>query len=58
MVLASASTGSTSEEQEDGGQEHSSPCSPGEAECVFADVGGKAGVTETVAGFDEDGTLD
>jgi len=55
VVVASA-TGSTSQEQEDCREEHGGPSAPCKAECVPADAGCKASVTEAVAGFDEDGT--
>jgi hypothetical protein len=57
MITASASTGSAAEEQEDCCQEHGGPGSPGETECIPADVGGETGVAESIAGFDEHGTL-
>jgi len=54
MVITSAS-GTASEEQEDGSQEHGGPGTPGEAECVLADVGRETGIAEAVASFHEDG---
>jgi hypothetical protein len=56
MIIASP-TGSAAEEQEDGCQEHGSPGSPGETECVSPDAGRETGIPESVAGFDEDGAV-
>jgi len=58
VVVASAATGSAAHEQEDGCEEHSSPGSPCEAECVPADLGCETSVAELIAGFDEDGTVE
>lgn len=55
VVLAMAAS-TASQEEEDGSKEHGSPCAPGEAESIFADVGADTCVTELIAGFDEDGT--
>ena len=57
MIVVSTSTGSAAHEQEDGCQEHGGPGSPGETKCVAAYIGGEAGVTEAVPGFDENGTF-
>lgn len=57
MIVVSASTGSAAHEQEDGCQKHGGPGSPGETECVAADIGGETGVAEAVPGFDENGAF-
>jgi hypothetical protein len=57
MIVVSASTSSAAHEQEDGCQEHGGPGSPSETECVAADIGREAGVSEAVPGFDENGTF-
>ena len=57
MIIASPA-GSAAEEQEDGCQEHGSPSSPGETECVSPDTGRETGIPESVAHFDEDGAVD
>ena len=57
MIIASPA-GSAAEEQEDGRQEHGCPGSPGETECVSPDAGRETGIPESVARFDEDGSVD
>jgi hypothetical protein len=57
MIIA-PSTGSAAEEQEDGCQEHGSPGSPGETECVSPDAGRETSIPESIAGFDEDSSVD